>query len=105
MIHVLSADRFSCMQMKFAMVVFRENCPENLVSSNHFSEIISTQNIKPVGATPVTIHIDSGVGNYILNNHVIVTEVHDKVSESCFSAHVEALLTTEAFRATPTPGV
>jgi hypothetical protein len=35
-IHVLSADRFSCMQMKFAMVVFRENCSENLVSSNHF---------------------------------------------------------------------
>jgi hypothetical protein len=64
--------------------------------ANHFSEVISTQNIKPVGATPVTIHIDSGVGNYIFNNHVIATEVHAKVSDSCFSAHVEALLTTEA---------
>ncbi|MFJ5758535.1 NosD domain-containing protein [Neobacillus sp. NPDC093182] len=116
------------------MVVFRENCSENLVSSNHFlrdhepwtpflgidnglddlygllyisgnnnsvianhfSEVINTQNIKPVGATPVIIRIVSGNGNYISNNHVVATEVHAKVSDSCFSAQVEALLTTEA---------
>lgn len=116
------------------MVVFRENCSENLVSSNHFlrdhepwtpflgidnglddlygllyisgnnnsvianhfSEVINTQNIKPVGATPVIIRIVSGNGNYISNNHVAATEVHAKISDSCFSAQVEALLTTEA---------
>ncbi|MGG1679529.1 NosD domain-containing protein [Neobacillus sp. NRS-1170] len=116
------------------MVVFRENCSENLVSSNHFlrdhepwtpflgidnglddlygllyisgnnnsvianhfSEVINTQNIKPVGATPVIIRIVSGNGNYISNNHVVATEVHAKTSDSCFSAQVEALLTTEA---------
>lgn len=116
------------------MVVFRENCSENLVSSNHFlrdhepwtpflgidnglddlygllyisgnnnsvianhfSEVINTQNIKPVGATPVIIRIVSGNGNYISNNHVVATEVHAKISDSCFSAQVDALLTTEA---------
>lgn len=116
------------------MVVFRENCSENLVSSNHFlrdhepwtpflgidnglddlygllyisgnnnsvianhfSEGINTQNIKPVGATPVIIRIVSGNGNYISNNHVVATEVHAKISDSCFSAQVDALLTTEA---------
>ena len=116
------------------MVVFRENCSENLVSSNHFlrdhepwtpflgidnglddlygllyisgnnnsvianhfSEGINTQNIKPVGATPVIIRIISGNGNYISNNHVVATEVHAKISDSCFSAQVDSLLTTEA---------
>ncbi|CAN7758299.1 NosD domain-containing protein [Paenibacillus sp. LjRoot56] len=116
------------------MVVFRENCSENLVSSNHFlrdhepwtpflgidnglddlygllyisgnnnsvianhfSEGINTQNIKPVGATPVIIRIVSGNGNYISNNHVVATEVHAKISDSCFSAQVDALLTTKA---------
>lgn len=116
------------------MVVFRANCSENLVSSNHFlrdhepwtpflgidnglddlygllyisgnnnsvianhfSEVINTQNIKPVGATPVIIRIVSGNGNYISNNHVVATEVHAKISDSCFSAQVDALLTTEA---------
>lgn len=116
------------------MVVFRENCSENLVSSNHFlrdhepwtpflgidnglddlygllyisgnnnsvianhfSEGINTQNIKPVGVTPVIIRIVSGNGNYISNNHVVATEVHAKISDSCFSAQVDALLTTEA---------
>lgn len=116
------------------MVVFRENCSENLVASNHFlrdhepwtpfvgidnglddlygllyisgnnnsvianhfSEVINTQNIKPVGATPVIMRIVSGNGNYISNNHVVATEVHAKISDSCFSAQVDALLTTEA---------
>ncbi|MNO47923.1 Inulin fructotransferase [DFA-I-forming] [compost metagenome] len=116
------------------IVVFRENCSENLVSSNHFlrdhepwtpflgidnglddlygllyisgnnnsvianhfSEGINTQNIKPVGATPVIIRIVSGDGNYISNNHVVATEIYAKISDSCFSAQVDALLTTEA---------
>lgn len=116
------------------MVIFRENCSENLVSSNHFlrdhepwapflgidnglddlygllyingnnnsvianhfSEVINTKNIKPKGATPVIIHIVLGNGNYISNNHVVATEVNSKISDSCFSAQVDALLTTEA---------
>ncbi|MCV9888768.1 NosD domain-containing protein [Metabacillus halosaccharovorans] len=116
------------------MVVFRENCSENLVSSNHFlrdhepwtpfqgmdnglddlygllyisghnnsvignhfSEVMNTQNIKPVGATPIIIRIATGNGNYISTNHVVATEVHAKISDSCFSAQVDALLTTEA---------
>ncbi|MGP4039539.1 NosD domain-containing protein [Gracilibacillus sp. D59] len=116
------------------MVVFRGNCSENLVSSNHFlrdhepwapfqgtdnglddlygllyisgnnnsiianhfSKLINTENIKPVGVTPVIIRIVSGNGNYISNNHVVATEVHAKISDSCFSAQVDALLTTEA---------
>ncbi|MCP1157080.1 right-handed parallel beta-helix repeat-containing protein [Bacillus infantis] len=116
------------------MVVFKENCSENLISSNHFlrdhepwtpfvgkdnglddlygllcingnhnsvmanhfSEVINTQHIKPAGATPVIIRIVSGSGNYISNNHVVATGVDAKSSDSCFSAQVEALLTTEA---------
>jgi hypothetical protein len=116
------------------MVIFRGNCSENLVSSNHFlrdhepwtpflgidnglddlygllyicgnnnsvianhfSEVINTQNIKPVGAKPVIIRIVSGNRNYISNNHVVATEVQAKISDSCFSAQVDALLTTEA---------
>ncbi|MGS2776142.1 NosD domain-containing protein [Robertmurraya sp. GLU-23] len=68
----------------------------NSVIANHFSEVINTQNIKPVGATPVIIRLVSGNGNYISNNHVVATEVHAKISDSCFSAQVEALLTTKA---------
>lgn len=120
------------------MVVFKENCSENLVSSNHFfrehepwppfqgidnglpdcygllyisgnnnsvianhfSEVIERKKIKPEGETPVIIRIVSGVGNYISNNHVVATEkkeeAHAKISASCFSAQVNALLTTEA---------
>lgn len=68
----------------------------NSVIANHFSEVINTQSIKPVGATPVIIHIVSGNGNYISTNHVVATDVHAKTSDSCFSAQVDALLTTEA---------
>jgi hypothetical protein len=67
----------------------------NSVLSNHFSEVINTQNIKPVGATPVIIRIVSGNGNYISNNHVVATGVQAKSSDSCFSAQVDALLNTE----------
>lgn len=68
----------------------------NSVISNHFSEVINTQNIKPAGATPVIIRIVSGNGNYVSNNHIVATETNAKTSDSCFSAQVDALLTTEA---------
>jgi inulin fructotransferase (DFA-I-forming) len=38
----------------------------------------------------------AGVGNFVSNNHVVAMDVHSKSSDSCFSAQVDALLTTEA---------
>ncbi|MBU5494232.1 NosD domain-containing protein [Enterococcus sp. S177_ASV_20] len=70
----------------------------NSVISNHFSAIIDTNYITPSGATPVIIRIVSGNENYISNNHIVATEAHMNSSDSCFSAQVGALLTTEASR-------
>src|SRR5699024_8647615 len=68
----------------------------NSVIANHFSAAINTQDIKPLGAIPVIIRIVSGNGNYISNNCIVAADVNAKVSDSCFSAQVDALLTTEA---------
>ena len=38
---------------------------DNSIIANHFSEVINTQNIRPIGATPVIIRIVSGNTNYI----------------------------------------
>jgi len=123
------------------MLVFQENCSENLVSSNHFlrdhepwppmqaydnglddlygilyisgnnnsvianhiSETINTQYITPSGATPVIIHVVSGKGNYISDNHIVATteasEDQAGATVSCFSAQVEALLTIDNLEA------
>lgn len=70
----------------------------NSVISNHFSEVIDTKQITPPDATPVIIRIVSGNENYISNNHIVATEANVKSSDSCFSAQVGALLTTEASR-------
>jgi len=70
----------------------------NSVIGNHFSAIIDTKYITPSGATPVIIRIVSGNENYISNNHIVATEAHMNSSDSCFSAQVGALLTTEASR-------
>lgn len=71
----------------------------NTVVANHISDIIDTQYIKPSGATPVIIHIVSGKGNYISNNHVVASspapETSDDTVDSCFSMQVEALLSTK----------
>lgn len=119
------------------MLVFQDNCSENLVSSNHFlrdhepwipmqnysnglndlygliyidgnnnsvianhiSETIAPQYIVPAGAEPVIMHIVSGKGNYISNNHIVATtessKTEDKETDSCFSAQVGALLTAD----------
>lgn len=69
---------------------------KNSIIANHFSEVVNTNNIKPKGARPVIIRIVSGNENYISTNHVVATEVSAKVSDSCFSAQVDALLTTES---------
>lgn len=71
----------------------------NSIVSNHISETIGTQYIKPEGARPVIIHVVSGKGNHISNNHIVATtetagEQNDGAA-SCFSAQVGALLTTD----------
>ncbi|UEL28153.1 right-handed parallel beta-helix repeat-containing protein [Pseudarthrobacter sp. L1SW] len=68
----------------------------NSVIGNHFSEVIDSQGIRPAGATPVIIRLRAGAGNFVSNNHVVAMDVHAKSSDSCFSAQVDALLTTEA---------
>lgn len=123
------------------MLVFQDNCSENLVSSNHFlrdhepwapmlaydnglddlygllyisgnnnsiianhiSETIDTQYITPSGATPVIIHVVSGKGNYIANNHIVATteasEVQAALNSACFSTQVGALLSIDKLEA------
>jgi hypothetical protein len=72
------------------------NGSNNSVVGNHFSEIIDSQTIRPAGATPVIIRLRAGVGNFVSNNHVVAMDVHATSSDSCFTAQVDALLTTEA---------
>lgn len=69
----------------------------NSVISNHISEKIAISSIKPFGAKPVIIHIISGKGNYISNNHIVASaEVVDmESSDSCFAAQVNALIATD----------
>jgi hypothetical protein len=123
------------------MLVFQENCSENLVSSNHFlrdhepwppmqaydnglddlygilyisgnnnsiianhiSETIDTQYIRPSGETPVIIHVVSGKGNYIANNHIVATteasEAQAAPNSACFSTQVGALLSIDKLEA------
>ena len=66
----------------------------NSVVGNHFSEVIDAQGIRPAGATPVIIRLLKGAGNFVSNNHVVAMDVHSTSSDSCFSAQVDALLTT-----------
>lgn len=71
----------------------------NSVIANHISETIGTKYLKPSGVTPVVIHIVSGRGNYIANNHIAATtdvsNAQDGEVDSCFSAQVDALLTAD----------
>ncbi|WP_324651676.1 NosD domain-containing protein [Georgenia sp. H159] len=68
----------------------------NSVIGNHFSEVIDSHRIRPTGATPVVVRLAAGGGNYISSNHVVAMDVDTTSSDSCFSAQVDALLTTEA---------
>lgn len=74
----------------------------NSIISNHISETIEPLYIKPAGTTPVIIHVVCGKGNYISSNHIVVTagvpEADEEAASSCFSAQVEALLSTEKLR-------
>lgn len=68
----------------------------NSVIGNHFSEIVDAESIRPSGATAVIIHLAEGAGNFVSNNHVVAMDVRAASSDSCFSAQVDALLTTGA---------
>jgi inulin fructotransferase (DFA-I-forming) len=68
----------------------------NSVIGNHFSQIIDSQRIRPAGATPVTIRLAAGTGNLVTANHVVALDVNATSSDSCYSAQVDALLTTKA---------
>lgn len=71
----------------------------NSIIANHISETIHQRYIKPSGAKPVIIHIISGTDNYISSNHIVATaEAADEpadASDSCFSAQVDALTSTD----------
>ena len=73
----------------------------NSVISNHISETIDRQYLKPCGVTPVIIYVEKGHGNYIANNHIVATTEGQKEEdreESCFSAQVGALLTIDSLK-------
>jgi hypothetical protein len=76
------------------------NGDNNSIIGNHFSEILDTECITPIGATPIIIRIVSGSGNYISGNHVVATTenstVEAKTNDACFFTQVESLLTTKA---------
>ncbi|CAJ1203075.1 Inulin fructotransferase [DFA-I-forming] [Companilactobacillus paralimentarius] len=67
----------------------------NTVTGNHFSEIIDKKYLKPVGVTPVIIHLIGGSTNYISNNNVVASEAHSEIGESAFKSQVGALLSTQ----------
>ena len=79
--------------------LFHINGNNNSIIANHISETISTGTIKPTGAKPVIIHVVSGEGNYISNNHIVATTeaagTQTEASDSCFSAQVNALTSTD----------
>lgn len=75
------------------------NGNNNSIIANHISETISVRSIKPSGAQPVIIHVVSGKGNYISNNHIVASTekagMETELSDSCFSAQVNALTNTD----------
>lgn len=68
----------------------------NSVISNHISETIEMQYLKPAGIKPVVIRLVSGTENYVASNHIVATTQADKKEKegdsSCFDAQVGALL-------------
>lgn len=71
----------------------------NSIIANHISESIHRKSIRPVDKKPVIIRLTSGMGNYISSNHIVATTeasgVQIEASDSCFSAQVDALTTTD----------
>lgn len=73
------------------------NGSHNSIMANHISEVIERQYIRPEGTKPVMIHVVSGKGNYISNNHIVASageaDQPDAETDSCFARQVDALLT------------
>ena len=71
----------------------------NSIIANHISESIHRKSIRPADKKPVIIRLTSGMGNYISSNHIVATTeasgVQTEASDSCFSAQVDALTTTD----------
>jgi len=71
----------------------------NSVIANHISETMDIQYLKPPKAKLVIIHLVSGAGNYIANNHIVATteisKIPDAPNSACFTTQVGALLSTD----------
>ena len=71
----------------------------NSIVANHFSEIIDTPYIKPVGTSPVILYLAAGHGNYIATNHIVAaTEAAaaaDTSAAACFAAQVGAMISNQ----------
>ena len=80
------------------------NGSNNSIISNHISETIDTQYLKPANTKPVIIRVVAGKGNYIANNHIVATteastsQPSTSEEDACFAAQVEALLTTASLK-------
>ncbi len=81
----------------------------NSIMANHISEVIEEQYLKPAGIRPVMIHVVSGKGNYISNNHIVASagaaDEPDADSDSCFARQVDALLTVRELKELPVTAV
>ncbi len=78
----------------------------NSFISNHISEAVDRDRLKPRRVTPVIIRLLKGNDNYIAGNHVVAStedEGYVKEEVSCFDAQVDALLARE--RRVPLPVV
>jgi inulin fructotransferase (DFA-I-forming) len=75
------------------------NGDNNSVMSNHISESIDIQFLKPAGEKPVIIRIVSGAGNHVANNHIVATTetspANNAPNSAAFSTQVEAILSTK----------
>lgn len=84
--------------------LLRINGSNNSIISNHISETIDTQYLKPANTKPVIIRVVAGKGNYIANNHIVATteastsQPSTSEEDACFAAQVEALLTTASLK-------
>jgi len=76
--------------------LLRVSGSNNSIIGNHFSEVIDSQSVRPIGAPPVIIRLTEGTGNFVSSNHVIAMDAQAASGDSAFSAQVDALLTTGA---------
>lgn len=76
--------------------VLRVEGSDNSIIGNHFSHVTDSGDLRPSGAVPVVIRVESGQGNYVAHNHVVAKSVPKSSGGSAFEAQVGALLETGA---------